>query len=225
MNWNISAWSIRRPVPALVLFMVLIALGWASFGGLPVTRFPNVDVPIVQVRVTQAGAAPSELEVQVTKKIEDAIAGVNGVKHQTSSITDGSPVTTVELHLETNPDRALNDVKDAISRVRTELPRTIDEPIVTRVEVEGLPIVTYAARAPAMTPEQLSWFVDDTVMRALRGVKGVSQIERLGGVDREIRIALDSDRLQAYGITAGDVNRQLRATHVDLAGGGGDRGE
>jgi len=224
MNWNISAWSIRQPVPALVLFMVLMALGYVSFGQLPVTRFPNIDVPIVQVRVTQAGAAPSELEVQVAKKIEDAIAGVNGVKHQTSAITEGSSITTVEFHLETNQDRALNDVKDAIGRIRSELPRTIDEPIVTRVEVEGLPIVTYAARAPGMTPEQLSWFVDDTVMRALRGVKGVSQIDRLGGVEREIRIALDPDRLLAYGITAGDVNRQLRATHVDLAGGRGDIG-
>ena len=224
MNWNISAWSIRRPVPSLVLFLVLIALGWFSFGDLAVTRFPNVDVPIVQVRVNQAGAAPSELEVQVTKKVEDAIAGVNGVKHQTSAITEGSSVTTVEFHLEVNQDRALNDVKDAIGRVRSELPRTIDEPVVTRVEVEGLPILTYAARAPGMTPEELSWFVDDVVMRALRGVKGVSQIERQGGVDREIRIALDPDRLQAYGITAGDVNRQLRATYVDLAGGRGDIG-
>ncbi|HWE18528.1 MAG TPA: efflux RND transporter permease subunit [Hyphomicrobiaceae bacterium] len=224
MNWNISAWSIRGPVPSLVLFLVLIALGYVSFGQLAVTRFPNVDVPIVQVRVYQPGAAPSELEVQVTKKIEDAIAGVNGVKHQTSSITEGSSVTTVEFHLEINQDRAVNDVKDAISRIRSELPRTIDEPIVSRVAIEGLPIVTYAARAPGMTPEALSWFVDDTAMRALRGVKGVSQIERFGGVEREIRIALDPDRLQAYGITAGDVNRQLRATNVDLAGGRGDIG-
>jgi hydrophobe/amphiphile efflux-1 (HAE1) family protein len=224
MNWNISAWSIRRPVPSLVLFLVLIALGYVSFGQLPVTRFPNVDVPIVQVRVYQPGAAPSELEVQVTKKIEDAIAGVNGVKHQTSSITEGSSVTTVEFHLEINQDRAVNDVKDAISRIRSELPRTIEEPVVSRIAIEGLPIVTYAARAPGMTPETLSWFVDDTVMRALRGVQGVSQIERFGGVEREIRIALDPDRLQAYGITAGDVNRQLRATNVDLAGGRGDIG-
>ena len=224
MNWNISAWAIRQPVPSLVLFMVLIALGYVSFGQLPVTRFPNIDVPIVQVRVYQSGAAPSELEVQVTKKIEDAIAGVNGVKHQTSAVTEGSSVTTIEFRLEVNQDRALNDVKDAISRIRAELPRTIDEPIVTRIEIEGLPIVTYSARAPGMTPEELSWFVDDTVVRALQGVKAVSQIERFGGVEREIRIALDPDRLLAFGITAGDVNRQLRATNVDLAGGRGEIG-
>ena len=222
MNWNISAWSIRQPVPSLVLFMVLIALGYASFGQLAITRFPNIDVPIVQVRVYQSGAAPSELEVQVTKKIEDAIAGVNGVKHQTSTVTEGSSVITIEFRLEVNQDRALNDVKDAISRIRSELPRTIEEPIVTRLEIEGLPIVTYGARAPGMTPEELSWFVDDVVVRALQGVKGVSQIERVGGVEREIRVSLDPDRLLAFGITAGDVNRQLRATNVDLAGGRGE---
>ncbi len=222
MNWNISAWSIRQPVPSLVLFMVLIALGYVSFGQLAVTRFPNIDIPIVQVRVYQSGAAPSELETQVTKKIEDAVAGVNGVKHQTSTVTEGSSVTMIEFRLEVNQDRALNDVKDAIARIRSDLPRTIDEPIVQRLEIEGLPIVTYAARAPGMTPEQLSWFVDDTVIRALQGVKGVSQIERVGGADREIRIALDPDRLLAFGITAGDVNRQLRATNVDLAGGRGE---
>jgi hydrophobe/amphiphile efflux-1 (HAE1) family protein len=224
MNWNISAWSIRRPVPSLVLFMVLIALGYVSFGELPITRFPNIDIPIVQVRVYQSGAAPSELEVQVTKKIEDAIAGVNGVKHQTSTVTEGSSVTAIEFRLEVNQDRALNDVKDAIARIRSELPRTIEEPIVQRIEIEGLPIQTYAARAPGMTHEQLSWFVDDTVVRALQGVKGVSQIERIGGAEREIRIALDPDRLLAFGITAGDVNRQLRATNVDLAGGRGEIG-
>ena len=115
-------------------------------------------------------------------------------------------------------------MKDAIARIRPDLPRTIDEPVVTRIEIEGLPIITYGARAPGMTPEELSWFVDDTVIRALQSVKGVSQIERLGGVDREIRVALSPDRLLAYGITAGDVNRQLRATQVDLAGGRGEIG-
>lgn len=224
MNWNISAWAIRKPVPSLVLFMVLIALGYVSFQQLPVTRFPNIDIPIVQVRVYQSGAAPSELETQVTKKIEDAIAGVNGVKHITSTVTEGSSLTVIEFRLEINQDRALNDVKDAIARIRAELPRTIEEPIASRLEIEGLPIITYAARAPAMSPEELSWFVDDTVVRAVQGVKGVSQIQRIGGVEREIRIALDADRLLAFAITAGDVNRQVRATNVDLAGGRGEIG-
>jgi hydrophobe/amphiphile efflux-1 (HAE1) family protein len=219
---NISAWAIRQPVPSLVLFMVLLTLGVVSFRGLAVTRFPNIDVPIVQVRITQLGAAPAELEAQVTKKVEDAIAGISGVKHITSTLTEGSSMSVVEFRLETNQDRALNDVKDAIAKVRAELPRTIDEPIVQRLEIEGLPILTFAARAPAMTMEQLSWFVDDTIVRSLQGVRGVSQVARIGGVDREVRVSLDPDRLLSFGITAGDVNRQIRATNVDLAGGRGE---
>ncbi len=222
---NISAWAIRQPVPSLVLFLILLVLGVASFRGLPITRFPNIDVPIVQVVITQLGAAPSELEAQVTKKVEDAIAGVPGVKHITSTLTEGSSLSVVQFQLETNQDRALNDVKDAIARVRAELPRTIDEPIVQRLEIEGLPILSFAARAPAMTMEQLSWFVDDTVVRALQGIKGVSQVARIGGVEREVRVALDPDRLLSFGITAGDVNRQIKATNVDLAGGRGEIGD
>ncbi len=222
MNWNISAWAIRKPVPTIIMFLVLIVLGLMSFKQLPITRFPNIDVPIVQVRVYQAGAAPVELETQVTKKIEDAVAAINGLKHVSSTVTEGASVSTIEFRLEINPDRALNDIKDAIARIRSDLPRTIEEPIVSRLDIEGLPIVTYAARAPGMTPEQISWFVDDVVVRALQGVKGVGQIERVGGVEREIRVSLDPDRLNSLGITAGDVNRVVRATNVDLAGGRGE---
>jgi hydrophobe/amphiphile efflux-1 (HAE1) family protein len=224
MAVNVSAWSIRKPIPAIVLFLVLTLLGFVSFKGLPITRFPNIDIPIVSVTVTQSGAAPAELESQVTKKVENAVAGVSGVKHVISAITDGSSVTTVELRLETNSDRALNDVKDAVARIRADLPRSIDEPIVQRVDIAGLPIVTYAASAPTLSPEELSWYVDDVVARDLQGVKGVSKVERIGGVDREIRVSLDPDRLLSLGITAADVNRQLRATHVDLAGGRGEVG-
>lgn len=219
---NVSAWAIRQPIPSLVLFLVLIVLGWLSFNSLPVTRFPNIDVPVIQVQVTQSGAAPAELETQVAKKIEDAIAGVTGVKHQTSTLTEGSSLTMVEFRLEVDADRALNDVKDAIARIRTDLPRTIDEPIIQRIEIEGLPIVTYAVRAPSMTIEELSWFVDDTIKRRLQSVSGVSAVDRIGGVLREIHVTLDPDRLLSLGITAGDVNAQLRATNIDLAGGRGE---
>ncbi|MFN3744754.1 MAG: efflux RND transporter permease subunit [Hyphomicrobiaceae bacterium] len=224
MSFNISAWSIRNPVPPLTLFLVLMVLGVIAFIQLPITRFPNIDVPIVRVHIYQTGSAPAELETQVTKRVEDAIASVNGVKHITSTVTEGISLTVIEFRLETNSDRAVNDVKDAIARIRSELPRTIEEPVVARLDVEGLPIVTYAVRAPAMTPQEISWFVDDVVIRTLQGVRGVGEVERVGGVKREIRVALDPDRLLSLGITAGDVNRQLRATNVDLAGGRGEIG-
>ncbi len=148
---NISAWSIRNPIPSVVMFIVLIILGVLSFRVLPITRFPNIDFPIVSVSITQAGASPSELESQVTKRVENAVASQTGVKHIISTITDGSSVTTIQYQIGTNTDRALNDVKDAIARIRQDLPRTIDEPISQRIDVAGLPILTYGASAPAKT--------------------------------------------------------------------------
>ncbi len=213
-----------QPIAPLVLFLVLVVLGLVSFRGLAVTKMPNVDVPIVSVAITQSGAAPSELQTQVTKWVEDAVAGVRGVKHITSAITEGSSVTTVEFRLEVNTDRAVNDVKDAVSKIRINLPRTIDEPVISRVEVAGLPILVYGVKAPAMTPAELSWLVEDKIARALQGVKGVGGVERVGGVAREVRVVLQPDRLLSLGITAADVNRQLRLTSADMAGGRGEVG-
>ena len=173
-------------------FAVLTILGLVSFRTMSITRFPNIDIPIVQVLITQSGAAPSELESQVTKKVEDAVSSVNGVWHIISTVTDGSSSTIVQFTVgSVDIDRALNDVKDQIAKIRTDLPRTIDEPVISRVDIEGLPIVTYAASAPALSVEQLSWFVDDTVARDLQSIRGVGEVKRFGGVDREIRVALD----------------------------------
>ena len=222
MSLPISAWSIRRPLPALVAFAVLVILGVVAFRALPVTRLPNIDIPIVQVIVTQSGAAPAELETQVTKRVEDAIAGVPGIWHILSAVSDGSSITTVQFTIGTDVDRALNDVKDQVSKIRAELPRTIDEPIVQRFDVEGLPIVTYAVSSRDRSTEQMSWFVDDTVARELQAIHGVGQVTRSGGVTREIRVSLDPSRLLALGVTAASVSAQLRATNVDLAGGRGE---
>jgi len=220
---NVSAWSIRSPMPATVACLVLVVLGLFSLRNLPISRIPNIDIPIVQVAITQSGAAPGELESQVTKKVEDAVASVPDIWHIISTVTDGSSVTTIQFYVgSTNVDRALNSVKDQIAKIRPDLPRTINEPIVNRLDVEGLPIVTYAVASPRMSVEQLSWFVDDTVARAVQSVRGVGSVTRSGGVDREIRIALDPKKLLSLGITAAAVNAQLRATNVDLAGGRGE---
>ncbi len=224
MNWNISSWSIRNPVPGIVLFAVLALLGVLSFLKLPVTRFPNIDVPVISVNVTQSGASPAELETQVTKIVEDAVANITGVKHVLSTLTDRSSTTAIEFRLEINAEQAKADVKDAIDKIRTELPRSIDEPIVQKLDVEGQSIVTYAAISPAMTLEQLSWHVDDVIKRALLGLKGVGRVERNGGVEREIRILLDPDRLLSFGVTAVEINRQVRSTNVDLGSGRGEVG-
>ena len=225
MALNISAWSIRNPLPSIVFSIILLVLGWISFTKLAVTRLPSADIPVVSVAVAQFGAAPAELEAQVTKTIEDGVSGVEGVRHISSSITDGLSVTTIEFALSTNTDRALNDVKDAVTRVRSNLPQDVQEPLVGRVDVIGLPIVTYAAISPGKTPEQLSYFVDDVVKRALQGVRNVSEVERIGGVEREILVSLDPDRLQAAGLTAVNVSQTLKGSNIDLAGGRAEIGK
>jgi hydrophobe/amphiphile efflux-1 (HAE1) family protein len=225
MALNISAWSIRNPLPSVVFSIILLLLGWVSFTKLAVTRLPSADIPVISVAVAQFGAAPAELESQVTKTIEDGVSGVEGVRQISSSITDGLSVTTIQFALETNTDRALNDVKDAVTRVRANLPQNVNEPLIQRVDVIGLPILTYAAISPGKTPEQLSYFVDDVVKRALQGLRGVAQVERIGGVEREILVSLDPDLLQAMGLTAVNVSQFLRGTNVDLAGGRAEIGK
>ena len=221
---NFSAWSIRNPIAPLLAFMLLMMLGWQSFNALPITRFPNIDVPVVAVTLIQAGAAPAELETQVTKIIEDAVAGITGVKNVVSKINDGVSLTTVEFRVEVPTDQAVQDVKDAIDRVTGDLPAGVEAPVVTKVDVEGAAIMTFAVTSPGLSMEELSWFVDDTITRAMQGKPGVGRVERYGGADREIRIELDPVRLDSYGITAASVNAQLRLTNADYGSGRSDLG-
>ena len=218
---NFSAWSIRNPIAPLLVFFLLMYVGINSFNKLPITRFPNIDVPVVAITVTQSGASPAELEMQVTKEVEDAIAGITGVDEINSTVTDGSSQTVVMFRLEVPTNQAVQDVKDAIDRIRGDLPSSVDEPVVTKIDVEGQAIQTFAVSSPDMSLEQLSWFVDDTVKRALQGQKGIGRVDRYGGADREIRIELNPDKLSALGITASDVNRQLRGTNADAGSGRG----
>jgi multidrug efflux pump subunit AcrB len=200
-------------------FFMLLVLGWQSFNTLPVTRFPNIDVPLVAVTVTQNGAAPAELEMQVTREIEDAVAGITGVKNVISTINDGVSQTAVEFRMEVPTDKAVQDVKDAIDRISGNLPGDIDKPVVSRIDVEGQAIMTFAVASADMSIEELSWFVDDKIKRELQSRPGIGRIDRYGGADREIRIELDPVLLDSNGVTAADVNRQIRATNADLGSG------
>ncbi|MFC3180065.1 efflux RND transporter permease subunit [Cypionkella sinensis] len=216
---NISAWAIRNPLAPILAFFILMVLGWQSFNALPITRFPNIDVPVIAVTVTQAGTAPAEMETQVTKIVEDAVAGITGVKNITSTVVDGQSSTAVEFRIEVPTDKALQDVKDAVDRVRSKLPAAVDTPKVTKIDVEGNAIMTFAVSAPDMTIEEVSWFVDDVVVRGLQGRPGVGRIDRFGGADREILVALDPVKLNSFGISAAAVNGQLRATNTNLGSG------
>ena len=216
---NVSAWSIKKPIPTIVLFLILTIVGWFCFNNLGIDISPNIDIPAVQVTVTRSGAGPTELESQVTKKIEDAVAGLGNIDELRSVVNDGVSTTTINFDLGTDSDRATNDVRNAIAQIRQSLPQDIDDPIVQRLEFSGSAVMTYVVSSDKRSVEELSNLVDETISRALLSVKGVAEIRRVGGVNREIRVNLDPDRLQSLGITATQVNDQLRAFNINLPGG------
>ena len=215
---NISSWAIKNPTFPIVLFLVLMFLGVASFVRMPINNQPDIAFPAATVTVSQPGAAPSEMENQVTQKIEGAVAAVNGVDKITSWVTEGTSGTSVQFKLGTPVDRAVNDVRDAVAKVRSDLPEGILEPQVQRIDFDG-ELAQYSVTTTDMTLEQLSWFVDNTVAKRLVSIPGVAGISRTGGVNREIRVNLDPAKLQAYGITAAQLNNSLRALNLDAGGG------
>jgi HAE1 family hydrophobic/amphiphilic exporter-1 len=219
-HFAISAWAIRNPIPVAVLFLGLILAGMIAYTGLPVKQYPNIQFPVVAVTVTQNGAAPGEMETQITRPVEDAVAGVSGIKHVQSVVTQGVSTTSMEFEIGEDLQKKTDEVRSKIDQVRQNLPRDIDEPTVSQVEIDSAaPILTYAVSAPAMSDDQLSWFVDDTVSRTLQGAKGVAQVSRVGGVTREINVIVDPDRLAARGLTATAVNNALRGFQTDAPGG------
>jgi len=221
---NISAWAIRHPISPIVLFVVLLFMGIVAFNRLPITLNPDVAFPLVLVDVSQPGAAPTEVETQIVQKIEGAIAGVGNIHNINSMSLENEGRIFVEFNIGTPIDRAVADVRDAVSKVRSQLPDGIKEPIVSRQDVDGNAIAYYALSATTLSDQELSWFVDNTITKRLLGVPGVAQVTRGGGVNREIRVELDPARMQALGITAVEVNQQIRQLNLDSPGGRADVG-
>ncbi len=216
---NISAWSIRNPVPSLVLFAMLTVAGLVSFARMQVNDNPDIDFPVVIVSVSQPGAAPSELENQVTLKIEAAVRSLAGIDEINSTVSEGQSTTVIQLAIGTPIDRAVEDVRGAVQQVRSDLPDGILEPQIERANTTGNDLASYAAIGTDMTIEELSWYIDNTVSKELLSVPGMAHVDRNGGVNREIRVILDPVKLQAQGITAGEVNQQLRLVNLNAAGG------
>ncbi|MGJ3648546.1 efflux RND transporter permease subunit [Sphingomonas sp. GlSt437] len=216
---NISAWSIRNPVPPLVLFAALLIAGMVSFSRMQVSQNPDIDFPAALINISQPGAAPSELETQVTRKVEAAVRNINGVDEINSSAHEGYSVTTVQFAIGTPIDRAVEDIRSAVQQIRSDLPEGILEPQVQRIDIGGDALAYYSAETSDMTLEQLSWYIDDTVSKRLLSVPGMAKASRSGGVDREIRVILDPVKLQSFGVTASQVNAQLRQTNLNAAGG------
>ncbi|HYM44049.1 MAG TPA: efflux RND transporter permease subunit [Steroidobacteraceae bacterium] len=216
---NISAWAIRHPVSPIVLFVVLLFMGIVAFIRLPITLNPDISFPGVAVFVSQPGASPQEVETQIMQKIEGAVAGIGNIDNITSLAVEGQSRVFIEFAIGTPIDRAVADVRDAVAKVRVDLPQGIQEPVVQRLDADGANLAFFAVSSSALNDEELSWFVDNTISKRLLGVNGVAQVSRGGGVSREIRVELDPARMQALGVTAAQVNQQLRTLNLDSPGG------
>jgi multidrug efflux pump subunit AcrB len=216
---NFVTWSIRNPVPVLMMFLALVVGGALSFPKLAVQNQPDIAFPYVFVNVGYAGVPPSQMETEVTRKVEDAVSAIVGIEHINSTVSKGSSQTNIEFKFGTDTSQAMDDVRDAVSRIRPDLPLDATEPYIGRATTAGDPVLTFAVSADNLTDTELSWFVDLSVIRAISGIDGVGQVNRVGGVAREVRVDLDPSRMSALGITAADVSSQLTRTQVELPGG------
>ena len=218
---NFVTWSIRNPVPVIVIFTALTIAGLISFPKLGVQDRPDIEFPAVIVTVAYGGVAPSQLESEVTRKVEDAVMSIAGIEQLRSTVNEGASTTVIEFRFGQDMSEAIDDVRDALTRIRPDLPQDANEPFISRATTAGLPMVTWSVASDRMSDTELSWFVDLVVARELTAVPGLGRVSRIGGVSREIRVDLDPDRMAALGATANDVSRQLRRTQAEFPGGEG----
>jgi multidrug efflux pump subunit AcrB len=216
---NVSAWSIRNPIPAVMLFVMLTVVGLMGFQSMKVQQFPDIDLPTVTISASLPGAAPAQLETEVARKLENAVASLQGVKNIFTKVQDGVALLTVEFRLEKATQEALDDVRAAVQRTRADLPADLRDPVISKVDLAGAPILTYTVSSRRMDDVALSWFVDNEASKALRAVRGVGSVARVGGVTREVHVELDPVRLLALNATAADISRQLRNVQQDASGG------
>jgi len=216
---NVSTWCIKNPIPAVMLFVMLTLAGLLGFRAMKIQQFPDIDLPTISVTASLPGTAPAQMETEVARRLENAVAALQGVKNIYTKVQDGVAIVTVEFRLEKPTQEALDDVRSAVSRVRSDLPAELRDPVISKLDLAGAPILTYTVASSRMDDEALSWFVDNQVTRSLLAVRGVGSVARVGGVTREVRVEIDPVRLLALNATAADISRQLRAVQQEAAGG------
>ncbi len=221
---NLSTWSIRNPVPGVLLFVLLTLLGVLSFRSLGIQNFPDFELPIISVVVTQEGSAPAQMESEVARKIEDAVASLSLIEHIRTTVTDGAANVTIEFSVDKNTESALNEVRNAVDSIRNDLPQDVTPPVVSKRTTSGATLLTYTIDSAAMDLQDLSWFVDNEVSRAMLSVPGVGKFARVGGIDREVQVDLDPARMAALGVSAADVSALVRRVQQDSSGGRTDIG-
>ena len=219
MNMNVSTYSIKNPLVAILLFVLLTLGGLFGFQQMKVQQFPDIDLPAVVVTVTLPGAAPSQLENDVAKKIENRLTSIEGIKHIRTTLQTGAATIATEFVLEKDIQEAMDDVRSAVGEVRGDLPAAANDPIITKVSTAGFPVVTYSVTGNNMSVEDLSWFVDDTITKRLSDIQGVSAISRIGGLERQITVAADPIVLSGLQLSIPQLSQQIAGIQQDSAGG------
>ena len=221
---NFSAWSIRNPIPSVLFFILLTLMGLMAFRAMKIQQFPDVDLPTIVVTASLPGASPAQLETEVARKLENAFANLQGLKHLYTKVQDGVVIVTAEFRLEKDSQVAIDDVRSAVSKVRADLPQDVRDPTVAKMELSATPILTYAVTMQGMSEADLSWFVDNNVTKAILSVRGVGLVTRVGGVTRQVNVELDPDKLLSLSVSAGEISQQLRKIQQEAAGGRADIG-
>lgn len=216
---NISAWSIRNPLAAVMLFVLLTFAGIISFYGMKIQNYPDIGLPTIILSTSLSGASPASMENDVARRIENAVSSIQGLKHITTKIQESNVTITIEFRLEKPVQEALDEVRSAVQRIRTDLPADLREPIIQKLDLAAQPILAFTVSSSRMDDEALSWFIDNEVSRTLLSVKGVGAVNRVGGANREIQVALDPIKLKALRITAADLSQQLFAAQSEKPAG------
>ncbi|CAN5858057.1 efflux RND transporter permease subunit [soil metagenome] len=222
MQW-LAALSVKRPVFASVLIISLTVVGAFSFTKLGVDRFPKVDFPTVVVTTRLPGAAPEEVETEITDKIEEAVNTISGIDELRSTSSEGVSMVIVAFLLEKDADVAAQEVRDRVNRVLPLLPRTIDQPTVEKFDPDSAPVLTLALSAKKPIRD-ITEYADKKLRRQLESVSGVGQVVVVGGRSRQVNISLDPDRLRAYNLTVTDVSRALQTQNAEIPGGRVEQG-
>ena len=219
----LAALCVRRPVFASVLILSLVTVGIFAFSRLGIDQMPNVDIPTVAITTRLPGAAPEQVETEITDKIEEAVNTISGIDELRSNSSEGVSQVIIAFLLEKDGDVAAQEVRDRVNRVLPLLPRSIDQPTVEKFDPDSAPVMTLAVSAAAPIRD-ITEYADKTLRRQLESVSGVGQVLVVGGRARQVNIVLDADKLRAYNLTVTDVSRALETQNAEIPGGRVEQG-
>ena len=223
MQW-LAALCVKRPVFATVLILSLTVIGAFSFTRLSVDRFPKIDFPTITVTTIQPGAAPEQIETEITDKIEEGVNTISGIDDLRSISSEGISQVIISFLLDKDTDTAAQEVRDRVNSVLPQLPKTIQQPRVEKMDPDAAPVLSLALSAKNQPVKDITEYADKVLRRKIESVNGVGQVVILGGRQRQINIWLDSDRLRGYNLTVTDVSRALQAQNIEIPGGRVDQG-